>query len=207
VHEFKVRLPAKVQKVNGVPPEPSTPAPVVHQEMRSSASESPVKTAPDTNRSSGKQTGDDERWMHQILSRIDSQSSHLLAHQQERIGEFQRAAVEIAMAVAGRLLLQQLESGELPVDRIVQEIVGQFASSSALTVYLNPLDLQLLRERLGDEPTLPHRTGTMTLLEDATLGRGDCRVQDSEQILLSSLASQIETMRDELMRSLRHAAA
>jgi flagellar biosynthesis/type III secretory pathway protein FliH len=123
---------------------------------------------------------------------------------EQRIGEWRRAAVELALAVATRLLHERITDGEFAVEALVRDMLGQFAGPPPVTVRLNPADLALLATRLDGRPLVPEGTPGPTLAADPGLGRGSCRLEAGGQMLLSDLADQLEEVRTHLLRSLGH---
>jgi flagellar biosynthesis/type III secretory pathway protein FliH len=113
--------------------------------------------------------------------------------------EWRRAAVELGVTLAARLLRDRVAAGDHPIEEIVREMIGQ-AGEVAVTVHLHPLDAELLRSRLGGKPLV--EGADLRVVEEPTLARGDCRVETAEGFVLSRLAEQLEQMRARLLRSL-----
>ena len=123
-----------------------------------------------------------------------------------RLAEWQRAAIELAMTIATRLLHERVASGAFAIETKVRDMIAQLGEDSPVAVRLNPDDLKLLKARLGDEPLAPEH-GDPRLLPDPALGRGDCRVEGRESMLLSEVSRELQEIRDELLRSLGHAGS
>jgi flagellar biosynthesis/type III secretory pathway protein FliH len=130
--------------------------------------------------------------------------------------EWRKAAAELGVAIAARILHDRISADGFPVEAVVRELVGQ-AGAGPLTVHLHPQDLELLHRRLGGKPlirlvgdeTSPRPPGDaerITFHADESLGRGDCRVEAKETLVLSGLAEQLEEVRRQLLRSLGHAS-
>ena len=124
--------------------------------------------------------------------------------QAHRLGEMQRVAFELAATMATRFLHERVTAGDFPVETKVRDMLDQIEQGTPATVYLNPDDLKLLEARLGGEPLLPDRSD-VRLARDPSLGRGACRVESSEAVLLSDLTRDLQEIRDELLRSLGNA--
>ena len=146
----------------------------------------------------------DRTKIEEILGKLQSASAELRKDQTDRLREWQRAAVELAMTVATRLLHERVLSGDFPMEAKVRDMVAQLEEDSPVAIRLNPADLQLLESRMGNEPLLPGRDDPR-LVPDTTLARGECRVEGKETMLLSDVGRELQEIRDELLRSLAHA--
>ncbi len=146
----------------------------------------------------------DRTRIEEVLGRLQAASSELRKDQNERLREWQRAAVELAMTVATRLLHERVATGDFPMEAKVRDMIAQLEEDSPVAIRLNPADIELLESRMGEEPLLPGRDDPR-LIPDATLARGDCRVEGKETMLLSDIGRELQEIRDELLRSLAHA--
>ncbi len=142
-----------------------------------------------------------------LLARIHDALAQLARNRSEFLADWQASAVELACALTARVTHQQLEAGQFPMEEIVRDMLGSFPASSEVSVFLNPDDLRLLRDRIGARALLLDRDLSIRWLEDPGLGRGDCRIEDGEKVLLSQLAAQIRLIRDDMFRRLGHAIA
>jgi flagellar biosynthesis/type III secretory pathway protein FliH len=130
----------------------------------------------------------------------------LRQYTEQRAGEFddwRRAAVELAVAIAARVLRRAIDAGEFPIEQIVHEMIGPLVGSAEVSIYLNPRDLRALENRLGDQPP----AGALRLVADPALGRGDCRVEDGTRMMVARLPEYLREVREEMIRSLTHDAA
>lgn len=128
----------------------------------------------------------------------------LREEQAGRLREWQRAAVELAAAIATRVLHEKVEAGDLPMEAKVRDMLAELDADAPATVYLHPADLAALEARLAGGHLAPGRDAPK-LVPDATLGRGDCRVESREAVLLSEVTRELQDIRDDLFRSFGHA--
>lgn len=143
--------------------------------------------------------------------RVEAVLAHLRAAADEvrkdlngRLREWQRAAVELAMATATRLLHDRVVSGEFPVEEKVREMVEQLNEDGPITVRLNPADLQLLEDRLGGEPLLPGRDDPK-VIPDPAMARAEVRVEGREGMLLADVTRELIEIREQLLKDLGNA--
>lgn len=86
----------------------------------------------------------------------------------------------------------------------VRDMLAQ-AGDDPATVHLHPADLDVLQARLGG-PLVPGRDDPR-FVADPALGRGDCRVESKEAVLVSEITRELQEIRDDLLRSFGHARA
>lgn len=139
-----------------------------------------------------------------VLENVRAEVAKLRREEADRLREWQRAAIELAMTIATRLLHERIVSGEFPMEAKVREMASQLGEAGPVTIRLHPDDLEALTFRLGGKPLLPNKADP-TLLPDASLARGECQVEGKEAMLLSDVTRELERIRDELLRSLAHA--
>jgi flagellar assembly protein FliH len=121
----------------------------------------------------------------------------------EELQQWRQAAVELALAVAARILRRTIDAGEFPIDQVVQEMIGPLDGSAAVSVYLNPKDLHAFEDWLSGQPSV----SGLRLVPDPALGRGDCRVEDGTRMLVARLPEYLREVREQMIRSLTHDAA
>lgn len=117
--------------------------------------------------------------------------------------EWRKAAVELAVTLATRLVHDQILAGDFPLETVARELIGQ-VDAGPVTVYLHPDDLALINHRLDGKP-LVERDEAVVIRPDPALPRGDCRVETGEAIALAQLDVQLADLRRRLLRSLGHA--
>lgn len=200
-----VLAPVEVVSVpRPAPPPPSrtpTPATIPPPVPRTEPSAAPVDF---WQTDAGRELQADRERIETTLTQIRGSVNGLREDQAGRLREWQRAAVELALTIATRLMHERVGSGEFPIEARVRDMIAQLEQDAPATIHLNPADLALLESRLGGEPLLPGRDDPR-LMPDAELGRGECRVESRETILLSDVTRELQEIRDELLRSLGYA--
>jgi flagellar biosynthesis/type III secretory pathway protein FliH len=112
------------------------------------------------------------------------------------VGELREVAVELAHAIASKLVFQQLQAGSFPVDRLVTEVLSRLNTRDATTVRLHPDDLAALQ---ADEQLDQILDENVRLIADPKLSRGDCKAVVGEITVVYELQRQIEEIRRELL--------
>ncbi|MEO2089224.1 MAG: FliH/SctL family protein [Gemmataceae bacterium] len=139
-----------------------------------------------------------------VLAAVRGATADLRRQHADRLQEWQRAAVELGLAIAAKLLHERVTQDDYPVDEIVRQMAGRMVDDEVVTVRMNPTDLALLERRMDGQPLFPDRDDP-ALVADPTLGRAECRIEGRALVLLSDLPRQLTQIRDDLIGSLAHA--
>ena len=182
-----------------LPPLPA-PRPTVPPPMPPAA----VAPAPISETDLGRELMKDRLEISRTLVNLTAAVNALEARQQQQLIEWQRAAVELGVTIATRLLHDKIQAGDYPVETLVRQAAERLNTEEPITLRLHPADLHLLEQRLDGRPLFAP-DATIRLVGDPTLGRGDCRAEAGENVVLAELRAQLADVRRELLRSLGHA--
>lgn len=141
----------------------------------------------------------------QVLEQLRNAAQQMRSHYQTMIDEMRQGAIELAVAVAGRVVFDKLQAGDFPIEEMVRQAIARLPSAPKFTIYLHPDDLTLLEQRLADRPLVPVRETQVRIEADATLKRGGCRAEAGEIHVLTDLAEQLAALRQHLLWSASHA--
>ena len=116
---------------------------------------------------------------------------------QSLIGEVREATIELAHAIAAKLIFEQIDRDRFPIANLVHEVLARLQTRDAAVVRLHPADLALLEVI----PTIatPRDERSLQYLADSTLARGDCRATAGEIKVVYELRHQIEEIRRQLL--------
>jgi flagellar biosynthesis/type III secretory pathway protein FliH len=123
--------------------------------------------------------------------------------ERQRLAEMQRATVELATAIAEKLLHERLAAGSFPIEQVVREVLAKLKPAQSATVYLNREDLELLAARCGGTELIPGKK--FRLVADPGMKRGSCRAESGEVNVSSTLEMQLQMIRERLTEQLHHA--
>ncbi len=128
--------------------------------------------------------------LQQAANRSDGQLQSL-------IGEVREATIELAHAIAAKLIFEQIDQDRFPIANLVHEVLARLQTRDAAVVRLHPADLALLEEL----PTIatPGDPRSLQYVADQTLARGDCRATAGEIKVVYELRHQIEEIRRQLL--------
>jgi flagellar assembly protein FliH len=120
----------------------------------------------------------------------------VLAQREEMAREIERDAVELALALAAKVLAGALQAQpELVVD-VVRGALRRVADRRRITVLVDPQDLEIVSAALGE---LQAQAGGIELCEvqsDRRVGRGGAIVRTAEGEVDASVAVQLERARE-----------
>lgn len=114
------------------------------------------------------------------------------------VSEVREAAVELAHAIASKLVFQQLAAGTFPTERLVAEVVGRLNTREPTTIRLHPDDLEVV-QRADEALKALDPDGHLRLIADPKLARGDCKAVAGEITVVYDLHRQIDEIRRELL--------
>lgn len=208
VREFRVRFPARMIDASLATPGAQLPArPRLAPTPVSETNETPVAATEvfaQTQVDFQSELAADRERIESLLGQVRTSIDGLRADQSARLQQLQKVAVELALTIATRLLHERVQSGEFQMETKVRDMIAQMGDEAPAVVHLNPIDLALLESRLEGAPLLPGKDDPR-IVPDASLARGDCRVEGREGMLLSDLTRELQEIRDDLLRSLAHA--
>jgi flagellar biosynthesis/type III secretory pathway protein FliH len=178
------------------PPAEPEPAPAVD----------PAEALRDAEKARREQAAREERErLESVLGELLDVARDLRAAQRGRLGEMQRVAIELAVAVASHVLYERFDSGDFPIEELVRQAVKRLEPRQAVTVRLNPDDLALLERRTAEEPLFALDTEELRLVGDPSLGRGDCRAETGDVAVMANLEEHMAEIRRDLLRALPEA--
>lgn len=134
--------------------------------------------------------------LEELLNAVQFQLEELEQRRRQSLREMQSAAVELAVAAAGQLLIRAIETHDYAVEAIVQAAIDRMGLHRPITIRLHPDDLQLLQERL---PLLTDwkLDAQCELRADPALRRGDCRAESPDGTgVLRETATQLAELRE-----------
>ncbi|WP_010587921.1 FliH/SctL family protein [Schlesneria paludicola] len=128
--------------------------------------------------------------LNRVSKTVEQQMSSL-------IREVQEATIELAHAIASKLVFEEIDEDRFPIANLVHEVVSRLESSQAPVVRLHPADLALVQDlsTIGDS----NGDKSMQFVADATLVRGDCKAKAGEITVVYELRRQVEEIRRELL--------
>lgn len=147
-----------------------------------------------------------------VLEHLGESVEEFESRRQSMIGELQTVAVEIAVAVASKLVFRELENAESVALPLVQQLVENLDQRFQCKVWLNPDDLTIVEdskridcEQDSSNASTAQNEQPIVFIADPKLARGDCRIDNGSETLISSIQSKLSEIRHHLIESLQDA--
>ena len=150
-------------------------------------------------------SGSIEKLLTEMFSDLNHQLDELESRRQQSMSELHQVAVEIALAVAGKLTYSQIQTDQFPIDEMVGQMVSQIQSSEPLIVYLNPQDLELLKTKLAASQPKWNSDDRVQFVAEPGFARGHCEIEAAKYCLFYDTAVQIGEIRQAIRESLHEA--
>ena len=192
-HETSVRLPGRlvgIVRTDAAAPVPAGPplGPAAAPPAAAAGARVAIATADAAER---------ER-VRKVLASLTEAVAGLRAQGQQLLQAVEPLAVELALAVAGRFLHRQVETGAFPLAALVRQAIERLDSRQPVVVLVHADDLALLQRQLGDNADLLGGA-EVRLAADASLTRGSCKVQSQDRGVRFDLDSRLAALRQQLL--------
>jgi flagellar biosynthesis/type III secretory pathway protein FliH len=143
--------------------------------------------------------------LQRLMSNLEEVATELQQQQSQRLEEMRQVAVELAVAIASRLVHERIEAGDYAVETLIRQAVESLKTTQPITIYLHPQDLALLENRLAKTHPPPTDLVKLRLVGDPLLGRGDCRAEAGDTGVLAQVQEQLVGIRKHLLEKLPEA--
>lgn len=113
--------------------------------------------------------------------------------------ELQQTTIELAHAIAAKLVLDRVLSDQFPIENLVREVVERLNTEQPIVVRLHPADLAVWKQHVESHVAATTVGDHVRVQADATLARGDCQASSGEVSIVYELRRQIEELRQQLV--------
>lgn len=116
----------------------------------------------------------------------------------ELLGEVREVTMELAHAIASKLVFEQVDEGRFPIANLVHELIARVPARDPVLIRLHPEDLM----QLQGYPAIQQGAGEERVVEyiaDGSLDRGDCKAVAGEVKVVYQLRHQVEEIRRQLL--------
>ncbi len=119
--------------------------------------------------------------------------------QQIVLPELQQTTIELAHAIAAKLVLDRVLSDQFPIENLVREVVERLNTDQPIVVKLHPADLVVWQQHVESHISATTLGDQVRVQADAALARGDCQASSGEVSIVYELRRQIEELRQQLV--------
>jgi flagellar biosynthesis/type III secretory pathway protein FliH len=139
-----------------------------------------------------------ERELASLLSAVRAAADELVAAKAQWLAQWERAALEVATAIAERVIRREVERTPDITLALVKEALELAAGSSDVRLRMHPDDLAALGKRVGQLTDELTRLGDVKIVADPAIGRGGCRVDTRHGSIDQQFAAQLARIELEL---------
>lgn len=114
------------------------------------------------------------------------------------IGEWEQAGVQLACAVAARIVRQQTVKSNEVASRAIADAFALVGRCPAVTLYLNPADVHTLDLQRDKWNSMTQAIGEVKFVADPSITPGGCRLEYEFGSIDSTIEKQLERIEQEL---------
>jgi len=132
----------------------------------------------------------------QARAAMESAAGKVLALQADLTTDAEDQVVDLALAVAEKVLMQEFDQGRARIEPLVREALRHLPARRDIVVRLNPQDLAHVQAAAPGSaaPAL----GGLKTVADTSLRRGECIVESAEGTVPATLADRLQAAADVL---------
>jgi len=139
-----------------------------------------------------------QQQIQEALPAASALAQQIEAARQEWLATWRNQAIELAVAIAERILRRQLPlAAELPAT-LVQEALELATGSRQVRVRMHPDDLSALRREIEAVVAAAGQAAQSELLPDPTISRGGCRLETQYGVIDQTIEAQLARIEEEL---------
>ncbi len=124
-------------------------------------------------------------------------------HRRNVLMEAEEDLLKLAVKIAEKIIGQELKVNSGAIAGIVSAALRQIRNSESVTITVHPDDVPTLTER-SDQVLGQQRHGTIEILSDPHLQRGDCRIETATGTIDARLDVQLRALERALLTSMQH---
>jgi flagellar assembly protein FliH len=126
---------------------------------------------------------------------LDEYGRVLMAEKKEVSSRAEQSAVELAFALAKKIIGHELETRPERVADVARNALEQVLDCNEIRLRVNPEDLSYLRKVETDLENLLGKRGQLDISADGSVERGGCVVETERGMLDARISSQLETLK------------
>jgi flagellar biosynthesis/type III secretory pathway protein FliH len=135
-----------------------------------------------------------------VLESVQRSLDSIAAQQRVADSELARGTVELAIVIAEHVVRRAIRAEDYGVEEIVSQAVARMAGQDAVTIYLNPTDIQRLEQLQASSDQ--YEFHDWNIQADKSLNRGDCYADAGDVGILTTLEQHLTGLRQWLLEGL-----
>jgi len=149
---------------------------------------------------------DAEQELINALQLVQQYATILIAERAEVSSKFESQLVSLATQMAAKILTAELTVKPELLSGIVRNALGMLGDAKQVTVRVNPQDLRMLQQQAEDFRKALSSSATLEWRADETLPPGDCMVDSELGTLDARIATQLESLKQQIESSVERKA-
>lgn len=140
------------------------------------------------------------------LQRIHSEVKNLIKQAEnirvQLLGGAEEEVVELAMTIASKVIRNHVKVKRDTVVQLAAEALERAISAGFYTIFVNPDDVELLREFISELRRSASGGARIHIISDGSISQGGCKVETVHGLVDMTLESQLEQIRKALREEL-----
>ena len=140
----------------------------------------------------------------ELLETIANVLQEMDRRRENNLREMQEACLELAVAIAARLVWTEIDGDRLAVAQLVEAAIERMRGQGAVSIFLNPLDVAVWEHQTSTSGcTIAENT---RIVGDPQVPRGDCRAVCDEFSLIRDIELELREMHEQLLQGIEDVA-
>jgi len=141
----------------------------------------------------------DTQAVQQMLATLGRMVEEFHARQKRSAKDIAQMTVELAVAMAERLLKTHIDADRQRLDRIAQHALERASATESFTIRANPQDIALLERQLAEATDADAPRSALKLVGDATYARGQMKFEADDWLVEWDTARSLAELRNALL--------
>jgi flagellar assembly protein FliH len=127
---------------------------------------------------------------------LEAGLEQISALREEMIREAETQLLDLALDVARKVLMQEIQAGRYEIDPIVKAALQRVPPRQDVVAHLHPEDWRVSQMAQGADPG--SAAGSIRFVADPSIPRGECVLETIEGIVVSAVDDHLDTIADAL---------
>jgi flagellar biosynthesis/type III secretory pathway protein FliH len=191
--------PIRTVEVVSAPSRPAAPAdarPVEAPPVKAPPPEALLAEAKAALEASKARLDEEGRRLAETRAALTKAIEGLRAAESDVLAGAEAQVIELSLAIAGKVIMQEIEAGRFQMEPVVREALRHVPSRRDVIVHLSPPDAAAWQQGGTVAPA-----NGMKVVADSTLSRGDCLVETAEAAVLATVTERLEAVAQTLRQA------
>jgi flagellar assembly protein FliH len=129
-----------------------------------------------------------------ICKQLDTVRETIIGNSSEELTDF-------AMLIAEKIIRISIKEQDQTIVATIQEALSRAVKSDEFTIFINPDDYQIISDKSADLIAEVSGLSNIVIKTDPSIEQGGAKIESENCIIDATVASQFETIRDELCKT------